>query len=122
MRPAVERRTPPPYPGTTRVLDYAEDYRVNHFLKTGDPKGFYLYEHNRYIDVLVCGGLNNYFVIYAYSPAGFWYAGLEELELIEPWRGWILQYHPQTQSYKTLINTKNDGYGPFEALKTAIGI
>lgn len=122
MRPAVKRLTAPPYPGTTRAIEYAEDYRVNYFCKTGDPKGFAISHHNRYIDITATGGKNNYFVVYAYPPAGFWYAGLEELELIEPYRAWILLYHPSTQTYKVITNTKNDGYGVFESVKQAIGL
>ena len=120
MRPAVKRLTAPPYPGTTKAIAYAEDYRVNHFCKTGDPKGFAIFKHNRYIDITATGGKNNYFIIYAYPPGGFWYGYFNELELLEPWRGWILLYDPPKQTYKVLVNTKNDGYQVFESIKRAI--
>jgi len=117
MRPAVERLTAPPYPGTAKAIDYAEDYRVNYFVKTGDPKGFNIYEHSRYIDITATGGDRNYFVIYAYPPGGLWFAGIEELELAEHWRGWILLYHPPTQTYEVIVCTKDGGHRAFRIAK-----
>jgi len=120
MRPAVPRLKPAPYPGTTRAIHYAEQYRVDYFCKTGDPKAFAIFHHNRYIDITCTGGLGNYFIVYAYPPAGFWYAGMEELQQIEPWRGWILLFDPPRHTYTVIINTKNDGYQAFAYTKRAI--
>jgi hypothetical protein len=122
MRPAIPRLKPPPYPATTNAIAYAEDYRLNYFCKSGDPKGFVSFHHNRYINITATGGKDNYYIVYAYPPAGFWYAGLEELERIEPWRGWILLYDPPNHTYRVIINTKNDGYEAFQTTKQAIGL
>ena len=117
MRAAVPRLTAPPYPLTAKAIDYAEHYRVNYFIKTGDPKGFHVYQHNRYIDITATGGDRNYFVIYAYPPGGLWFAGIDELELAEDWRGWILLYDPPTQSYKVIACSKDGGHRAFDIAK-----
>lgn len=122
MRPAVKRLTAPPYPRTSTAIDYAENYRVNYFCKTGDPKGFAIFHHNRYIDITATGGKNNYFIIYAYPPGGFWYGYFEELQFLEPWRGWILLYDPPRQTYKVICCTKNGGHRLFRSTKHAIGL
>ena len=122
MRAAVKRRTAPPYPRTSKAIDYAEDYRVNYFGKTGDPKGFHVYTHNRYIDVTACGGQDNYFLIYAYPPGGFWFAFFDDLEDLDPWRGWILLYHPSTQTWEVIYCTKNGGHQGFRAAKQRLGL
>lgn len=122
MRPAVPVRTSPPYPNTQEAINYAEQYRLEVFVKTGDPKGYAIYQHNPHIDVKPCGGLNNYFIVYAYPPAGFWYDDLTSVTLITPFRAWILRYHPQAHSYAVLSDTHNHGFAHFENLKLAIGL
>lgn len=122
MRAAIPRLTAPPYPSTEEARAYAEDYRVNYFAKTGDLKGFHIYNHDRYIDITACGGKDNYFVIYAYPPGGFWFAHLEELEPIEPWRGWILHYHPPTQTWTVKYCTYHNAYEGFREMKRQLGL
>ena len=122
MRPAVPRGTFPPYPTTADAMAYAEDYRINHFCHSSDPKDFAIFNHNRYIDITATGGLNDYFVVYAYPPGGFWYAYLIELKQIEPWRGWILQYLARQQTYQIIIQTTHDGHERFLEVKKQLGL
>lgn len=122
MRPAIPRTTTPPYPTTLEAFAYAEYYRVNVLATTGDLKGFLITPHNRYIDVRTTGGLNNYFVVYAHPPGGFWYSNLVELDKIEPRRAWILLHLPRQHTYQVIIQTTHQGYPRFLEVKRQLGL
>jgi len=112
----------PPYPTTLDAIAYVEQYRLETFCKSGNPKSYQLFEHNRYIYTKATGGLNNYFIAYAWPPGGFWYAYITELSHHEPWRAWIFLYHPEIQTYETIIYTPNDGLEAFMGRRRRLGL
>jgi len=122
MRPAIPRASPPPYPKTADAFAYAEHYRVNVLAKTGNLKGFATHDPNRFIQVKTTGGLDNYFIVQAYAPGGFWYADPRELDKIELRRAWILLYLPRQHTYQVIIQTTHHGYTRFLEAKRQIGL
>ncbi|MBA7486481.1 hypothetical protein ES707_22040 [subsurface metagenome] len=88
----------------------------------GDPdKGWHKFNHSREVEVLTIGGVNNYFIIYAYPPAGVEIARPEDVLSYELWRGWILQLVNYEPTYLLDTATYREGCAAFKSRKTELG-
>jgi len=109
------------YPSLDQVKAYTETYRLE-FMDREDPdKGWHKFNHSRQVEVLTIGGMNNYFLIYAYPPAGVETAKPEDVLTYELWRGWILELVNYEPTYRLDTATYREGYPAFKARKTELG-
>ncbi|MBA7550507.1 hypothetical protein ES705_43023 [subsurface metagenome] len=109
------------YPSLAQVKAFTETYRVE-FMDREDPdKGWHKFNHSRYVEVLTIGGMNNYFLIYAYPPAGVTTAKPEDVLTYELWRGWILELVNYEPTYRLDTSTQADGVTEFKRRKAELG-
>ncbi len=84
-------------------------------------KGFHCYQRDAWLQILVIGGINNYFLVYAYPPAGFEIADPDDLLTLDIWRGYILEWLWSPKVYRLDINTPEHGEAVFKSRKTELG-
>jgi len=109
------------YPSLIEVKAYTETYRLD-FMDVYDPdKGWHKFYHSRVVEVLAIGGMNNYFLVYAYPPAGVEIARPEDVLSIELWVGWILELVNYEPTYRLDTATYREGYHVFKSRKTELG-
>lgn len=121
LRPPVGYQEQPAYPSDSEVKEYTETYRVEYMPLPYPDKAWHRFEHSREIEVLVIGGIANYFVIYSYPPGGFEFAEIDEVAQLDAWRGWILKYLGPGSGYKVDTSTLKDGIPAFMARKAELG-
>ena len=109
------------YPTLSEVEAYTETYRVGFMDRDNPDKGWHKFNHSREVEVLTIGGMNNYFLIYAYPPAGIEIARPGDVLSYELWRGWILELVNYEPTYRLDTATYREGYAPFKARKAELG-
>lgn len=109
------------YPTLDEVKDYTETYRVEFMDRSEPDKGWHKFYHSRQIEVLTIGGMSNYFLVYAYPPAGFTIAKPEDILKPELWRGLILELINYAPTYRLDTATYREGYAAFKRRKTELG-
>jgi hypothetical protein len=109
------------YPTLDEVKAFTETYRVEFMDRREPDKGWHKFYHSREVEVLTIGGMNNYFLIYAYPPAGVEIAKPENVLTYELWRGWILQLVNYEPTYRLDTATYREGYSAFKKRKTELG-
>lgn len=110
-----------PYAVLSQIEAYTEHYRVNYMDREDPDKGFHHYQHNELVEVLIIGGMNNYFLAYAYPPAGFEIARPEDIETLVLWQGFILELVNYEPTYRLDTATFREGYAAFKNRKTELG-
>ena len=100
---------------------YTETYRIEFMDRENPDLGWHKFAHSRIVEVLTIGGINYYFVVYTYPPAGFEVARPEDIQSFELWRGLILEYIPQQQYYRVDTYTPTHGYSAFKRRKKELG-
>jgi len=111
----IKEGTTPPYPTISVVLTATEYYRENILNNTLVPDKLYKLRHNRYIELYICGGANNFFTALAYPPAGFWIQHPEEVPGLRYYEGWILKYNAPQHTFDVVITTTSSSYREFRA-------
>ncbi len=111
----------PEYPSVDEVMVYTETYRLDYMDRVEPDKGYHDFEHTRSIEVKVIGGMRDYFVVYAYPPAGFEYAEPEDILELELWQGWILEWLYNEKVYRVDTTTREQGEAEFKRRKTELG-
>ncbi|MBA7581690.1 hypothetical protein ES708_23598 [subsurface metagenome] len=109
------------YPTLDQVKAFTETYRIDYMPRPDPDKAYHKFNHSREVEVLTIGGINAYFLIYAYPPAGVTTAKPEDVLTYELWRGWILRYLWQPGYYYLDTATYREGYAAFKARKTELG-
>jgi len=109
------------YPTLTEVRAYTETYRVKFMDRLNPDKGWHKFNHSPEVEVLTIGGMNNYFIVYAYPPAGVEIANPEDVLTYELWRGWILELVNYEPTYRLDTATYREGYPFFKWRKTDLG-
>jgi len=109
------------YPSISQVEAYTETYRVEYMDRENPDKGWHKFYHSREVEVLTIGGINRYFLIYAYPPAGIEIAKPGDVLSYELWRGWILQLIGGEPTYYLDTATYREGYQVFKTRKTELG-
>jgi len=84
-------------------------------------KGWHKFDYSREIEILTIGGINNYFLTYAYPPAGFEVVMPEDILDRELWRGLILELVNYEPTYRLDTATYREGYAVFKRRKTELG-
>ncbi len=111
----------PEYPSIDQVKLYTETYRLEYMDRSNPDKGYHDFEHTRSIEVKVIGGMRDYFVVYAYPPAGFEIARPEDILELELWQGWILEWLYNEKVYFLDTSTRLHGEAEFKRRKTELG-
>jgi len=109
------------YPTVDEVKAYTETYRVEFMDRFNPDKGWHKFHFSRKVEVLTIGGINDYFLIYAYPPAGVTIAKLGDIFTYELWRGWILELVGCEPTYRLDTATFREGYQAFLIRKTELG-
>lgn len=109
------------YPTLDEVEAYTETYRVQYMDRKDPDKGWHKFAHSRTVEALTIGGIDNYFVIYAYPPAGIEIAKPEDILSYELWRGWIVELVNYEPTYRLDTATYREGCQAFLSRKTELG-
>jgi len=109
------------YPTLSEVKSYTETYRVDFMDRDNPDKGWHNFHYCTEVEVLVIGGINKYFLVYAYPPAGITIAKPEDVLGYQLWRGWILELVGCEPSYRLDTSTFTEGYAAFIRRKTELG-
>jgi len=111
----------PEYPSIDEVKVYTETYRFVYMDRVNPDKGYHDFEHTPSIEVKVIGGMRDYFVVYAYPPAGFEIAKPEDILEFELWQAWILEWLYNEKVYRVDTTTRQHGEAEFKRRKTELG-
>lgn len=84
-------------------------------------KAYHRFEHSRFLDVLVIGGIAGHFIVYSFPPGGFEVADTDEVEALDAWRGWVLKFIGPGSGYAVEVSTEQDGIPAFVARKAILG-
>ena len=117
----VPYEQPLPYPVIAQLKAYTEHYRQNYMDRVNPNKGFHRYQHNEWLEILVIGGIDDYFLLYAYPPAGFVISDPDDILILDLWQGFILEWLWSPKVYRLDINTPEHGEAPFKSRKTELG-
>jgi len=109
------------YPTLSEAKAYTETYRLEFMDREEPDKGWHKFSHSREVEVLTIGGMNDYFILYAYPPAGIETAKPEDVLSYELWRGWILELVNYEPTYRLDTATYREGYQAFLRRKTELG-
>ncbi|MBA7495984.1 hypothetical protein ES702_06580 [subsurface metagenome] len=121
LQKPVSYKEKPEYPSTDEVKVYTETYRLDYMDRVNPDKGYHDFEHTRSIEVKVIGGMRDYFVVYAYPPAGFEVAKPEDILQLELWQGWILEWLYNEKVYRVDTTTREHGVIEFKRRKSDLG-
>ena len=117
IRPPVKYLEEPAYPTYEQVESYAEDFRTgagSSFEKGERWARYWLASTLAVLTTLLKG---NIYAVVAYPPAGFEYADPHELAVLEYFRGWILEYDPEAESWTLLAASQEVGIDEFIRLR-----
>ncbi|MBA7542824.1 hypothetical protein ES705_35148 [subsurface metagenome] len=109
------------YPTLDEVKAFTETYRQEFMDRDNPDKGWHKFNHSREVEVLTIGGINDFFLVYAYPPAGFESAEPEDILKRELWRGWILERESWGAVYRLDTATTREGEAAFLLRKTELG-
>jgi len=109
------------YPTLSEVKAYTETYRLVYMDRDNPDKGWHKFSYSPEVEVLTIGGMNDYFVVYAYPPAGIEIARPEDVLSYELWRGLILELVDTRPTYRLDTATFREGYTAFKRRKTELG-
>ncbi|GAI69222.1 unnamed protein product [marine sediment metagenome] len=113
MRQRISYQTEPEYPTLAQAESYAEDFRngsPNAYAKDDRWAKYWL---SGYLDILTTHLQANIYAVVSYPPAGFEVALAGDIETLERFRGWILQYDPPTESWILLAASQEVGIPEF---------
>jgi len=109
------------YPSLSDAKTFTEYYRIGFMDREEPNKGFYKFSYSREVEVLVIGGMENYFLVYAYPPAGVEIVVPEDVLTLELYRGWILELINYEPTYRLDTATYREGEAAFKRRKTELG-
>jgi len=105
------------YPTTEEAIAYADDFRLNYQEGGDDVSSWHQYFHNMEVNAFVMGCPAYHYQVYAWTVVGFEIAYLPEIDLKEHWIGWVLEFDPETEKWKVLAYTRDDGIPGFKVVK-----
>jgi hypothetical protein len=117
LRQPIKYQTEPEYPTLAEVKAYAEDFRTGGADARLKFEKWAKYWLSSYLDILVTQLQESIYTVVAYPPAGFEVALVGDIEKLEYFRGWILQYYPPTQSWFFLAASQEVGIDKFIRLR-----
>jgi len=116
IRPPVKYQEEPVYPTYEQVESFTEDFRTGAKNAYGKGVHWARYWLDPTLNILTTLLKGNIYAVVAYPPRG-WYP--DKLPYLEYFRGWILEYHPLTESWELLISSQEVGIDDFMLLRQA---
>ena len=104
------------YPTYEQVESFTEDFRTGAKNAYGKGVHWARYWLDPTLNILTTLLKGNIYAVVAYPPRG-WYP--DKLPYLEYFRGWILEYHPLTESWELLISSQEVGIDDFMLLRQA---
>ncbi|MBA7645833.1 hypothetical protein ES703_53592 [subsurface metagenome] len=117
MRQRIAYQTEPDYPTLAQAKAYASDFRngsPNAYAKDDRWAKYWL---SGYLDILTTRLQANIYAVVSYPPAGFEVALAGDIETLERFRGWILEYDSQADLWNVLISSQVVGIPEFIRLR-----
>ena len=108
------------YPTYEQVESFAEDFRTGAKNAYGKGVHWARYWLDPTLNILTTLLKGNTYAVVAYPPAGWADANPDGVAYLEYFRGWILEYHPETESWELLISSEEVGIDDFMLLRQAI--
>ncbi|GAJ00953.1 unnamed protein product, partial [marine sediment metagenome] len=105
------------YFGFGDALGYAEDFRTGAEGSYAKGDRWAKYWRSSKLEVLVSQLQESIFSIVVHPPAGFEVAYVNDIEKVERFTGWILQYRAETHGYAVLAATERIGEDEFKRLR-----
>jgi hypothetical protein len=117
IRPPVEYQATPDYPTYGQAESFAEDFRTGAAAAYQKDERWARYWLASTLDILTTLLKGNIYAVVAYPPAGFEYAYTDEVADLEYFRGWILEYDPETELWSLLVSSQKVGIDEFTRLR-----
>ncbi|MBA7660463.1 hypothetical protein ES703_68465 [subsurface metagenome] len=117
QRPPIPYDTAPDYPTYDQAEAYAEDFRTGAEGAYAKDESWARYWQSSYLDILTTQLQANIYTVIALPPAGFEVAHASDIEGYEHFRGWILQYDPETELWSVLVSSEEVGIEEFKRLR-----
>jgi hypothetical protein len=117
LRQRIAYQTEPEYPTLAEAKSYAEDFRIgapNAYAKDDRWAKYWL---SGYLDILTTRLQEGIYAVVSHPPAGFEVALAGDIEVLERFRGWILEYDPPTHSWILLAASQEVGIPEFIRLR-----
>ncbi|GAI69399.1 unnamed protein product [marine sediment metagenome] len=117
MRQRIAYQAEPEYPTLAQAESYAEDFRIgapNAYAKDDRWAKYWL---SGYLDILTTHLQANIYAVVSYPPAGFEVALAGDIETLERFRGWILEYDSQADLWSVLVSSQAVGIPEFIRLR-----
>lgn len=95
----------PPYPSNNQMIAAAELYRVTVMNNTLVPDKILHQRVNRYIELFVCGGEGNRFLVTAKPPAGFVVKNPEQVPGLQTSIARVFEYDKPKHTYSTVASS-----------------
>jgi len=116
-RQRIAYQTEPDYPTIDEAEAYAEDFRngaPNAYAKDDRWAKYWL---SGYLDILTTYLQQSIYAVVAYPPAGFEVALAGDIEVLERFRGWILEYGSGAEPWSLLVSSQAVGIPEFIRLR-----
>jgi len=109
------------YPTVDQAAGYTETYRVQYMWRFNPWEGYHKFKHSREIEVRTIGGMNLFFIVLGYPPAGVEIAQPDDVLSYELWRGWILELMNYEPSYRLDTASYREGEAAFKSRCRELG-
>ena len=117
QRKRITYQEEPDYPTYEQALTYAQDFRNGPLGAYEEGERYARYWLASTLDVLTTLLKENIYSVLVYPPAGFEVAHADDIEGYEHFRGWIVEYDTQTESWSLLVSSQEVGIEEFKRLR-----
>ncbi|GAI73005.1 unnamed protein product [marine sediment metagenome] len=117
QRQRIAYQTEPEYPTLAEAEAYADDFRNGALNAYAKDERWAKYWLSGYLDILTTHLQTNIYAVVSYPPAGFEVAHANEIEELEHFRGWILQYDKVHSRWSCLVRSQEVGITEFKRLR-----
>jgi len=114
QRPPIPYGTTPDYPLYAEAETYAEDFRTGAEGAYISNESWAKYWKSSYLDILTTQLQAQVYTVVALPPSGFEVAHASDIEDYEHFRGWILEYDPEAESWAILVSSQVVGIEAFK--------
>ncbi|GAI68751.1 unnamed protein product [marine sediment metagenome] len=116
-RPSIPYDVAPDYPTYDQAEAFAQDFITGAPGSYAKGERWAKYWLSGYLDVLTTQLITNIYAVVSFPPAGFMVAYADDIEGYEHFRGWILEYDPETELWTLLVSSEAVGTEEFMRLR-----
>lgn len=118
-RPPIPYREEPEYPAYAQALTFADDFRAGAPNAYAKDARWAKYLFTPLLRIQATQLQEQIYTVVCYPPGGFEIAEAGEVDLLEYFRGWILQYAPLNEEWFLLAASQEVGIDEFIRLRRA---